>query len=488
MKPKETKDARFFIFGFLSAFLVSALIIIYKTDNSFGGGDPISHYQIAHWAWKYPRLFLDVWGKPVFTILISPWAQFGMDGARIYNVVAGLISALLAWKICRQFELDNHWLAPIFVLFIPIYFVLMFTSLTEITFSLFLTLALFLFFRNRIVWSGVILSFIPLIRTEGIVLFPLFIVAFVLKKRYIAIFALFSGFLIFSIAGLFVYHNFWWLISRNPYNGSAINIYGHGKLYHFVDKLPVILGEPATYLFLIGSVILIFHWIVVEKGKLDNSFYLLLLVPGSFLIYFAAHSYAWWKGIGNSLGLVRVIGAVAPAAAITAVIGFDKILIYLKRISWILKWIVAVATVAWIVDIGITTYNYGFRISPPELLMNKAAGFIKDNHLENNAVYYFDPYLIYKLGTDPYSGQAIQWYPKGDNPVKELPAKSIIVWDAHFGPNEGNMSLEKLLQNNEIKVLKKIEPPQPFKVLGGYNYAIYIFQKFQETPSGETNL
>lgn len=471
------KKEKFFVSGFLIAFFVAAAFIILKTNNSFGGGDTIAHYKIAHWAWKHPILFLNTWGHPVFTILISPWSQFGMKGARFYNVLAGLVSAFFAWKICEQFGVRNHWLAPIFVLFIPIYFILMFTSLTGVTFSLFLILSLFFFFKDKLVLSGLILSFIPLVRSEGIVILPLFMAAFLLKKRYAAFLSLFAGFIIFSFVGVFVFHNFWWLITKNPYTGEAVSIYGHGKLLHFVDKLPVILGYPLTFLFLIGIVVLIYNWIRNGKSKLNDTFYFLLLVPGSFLIYFAAHSYVWWKGIGNSLGLIRVIAAVAPAAAITALIGFDKILIYIRKKSEIFKKIITIGITIWIMVIGARTYKNRFEVSVPHQMMNKAVSFVKTHNLENNPIYYFSSYFIYKMGVDPYYGNTRKWYPKGDHPVEKLPAGSIIIWDAHFGPNEGHMPLNKLLNNSHIKVLKKIEPPHPFKVLGGYNYVIYVFQK-----------
>ena len=401
-----------------------------------------------------------------------------MNGARFYNLLAGLFTAYFAWKICKQLGVRHHWLAPIFVLFIPLYFVSMFTSLTGVTFSLFLVLSLFFFFRNKFVWSGLILSFIILVRSEGIiVLLPLFMAAFLLRKRYAAFFSLFTGFIIFSIVGLLVYHDFWWLITRNPYDGSASNIYGHGILLHFVYKLPKILGYPLTFLFLIGFVVLIFQWLRYGKGKFNDTFYFLLLVPGSFLIYFAAHSYAWWKGIGNSLGLIRVIAAVTPTAAITALIGFDKILIYLKKNSQIFKAVIALGAMIWIMLIGARTYRNSFNISAPQRLMNKAVIFVKSHNLENNPIYYFSSYFVYKMEVDPYSGKMTKWYPKGSQSIEKLPAGSVIVWDAHFGPNEGHMPLVKLLKNSNIKLLKKIKPPHPFKVLGGYNYAIYIFQK-----------
>lgn len=322
-----------------------------------------------------------------------------------------------------------------------------------------------------------ILSFIPLIRSEGIIILPLFMTAFLLKRRYAAFFSLFAGFILFSFVGFFVYHNFWWLITKNPYTGNAEGIYGHGTLLHFVDKLPVILGWSMTFLFLVGITVLIYKWIKGEKGKLGKTFYFLLLVPGSFLIYFAAHSYAWWKGIGNSLGLIRVIGAVAPAAAISALIGFDKILIYLDKRSGIFKKIITLGVVIWIMIAGAMTYRNSFEVSAPHKLMNQAVEFVKTHNLEDRPVYYFSSYFVYKMGVDPYYGNFRKWYPKGKHSIEKLPAGSVIVWDAHFGPNEGHMPLDKLLDNSRIKVLKKIEPPHPFKVLGGYNYTIYVFQK-----------
>ena len=487
MLKKEIKRETLFASGFLVTFFIAAALIIFKTDNSFGGGDPISHYKLARWAWKYPKLFLDTWGHPVFTILISPWAQFGMNGARFYNVFAGLFSAYFAWRICEHIGIRHYWLVPVFVLFIPIYFVLMFTSLTSVTFGLFLTLSIFFFFRNKFVVSGLILSFIPLVRTEGFVLFPLFMIAFLLKKRYTGFFSLFAGFIIFSFVGLFVYHDFFWLITRNPYNGSAASVYGHGELLHFVYNFPKILGYPVTFLFLVGIIVLIFRWIKDGKGKLNDSFYFLLLVPGSFLVYFAAHSYVWWKGIGNSLGLIRVIAAVTPAAAITAVVGFDKILFYVKKLSEALKLIVILGATIWIMIIGASTYSSSFKDSPGRLVMNKAVTFIKSNHLKRYPIYYFDPYFSFKLGANPYGGDVKQWFPKGDHPVAEIPNQSIIVWDGFYAPYEAHMSLDKLLKNSHLKILKKIEPDHPFKVLGGTDYNIYIFQKLPDAKKGKPN-
>ncbi len=471
------KKEKAFVWYFVAVFFIVAVFVILKTENSFGGGDTFSHYKIAHWAWKHPHLLLDHWGKPVFTLLISPWAQLGMKGARLYNVVMGLFTAVLIWKLSSRFPIKNRWLGPVLVVFVPIYFISMFTSLTEVTFGFFLVLALVLFFRDKLIWSAVVLSFLPFVRTEGVVLFALFITAYVVRKHYLAIFFLLTGFLVYSLAGFFYYHDFWWILNQNPYSGGAAAIYGQGSLFHFVLRMPEILGYPMIILFLAGLVVMLVRWIKTDRLKPGTTFYFLLLVPGSFLLYLAAHSFVWWQGMGNSLGLIRVMAAVSPVASLTALVGLDEILRRMPKRPASVKIALISGFMMWVFVVGINTYPMNFHLSPTEKLLSSAADFLHKKQLDRHKVFYFDPYLAYRLGVDPYSDKISQWYPKGDNPVAQLPYDAVVVWDAHFGPNEGGAPLGMLLNNDVLKLLKVFRPQYPFKVLGGYDYAVYVFQK-----------
>ena len=38
----------------------------------------------------------------------------------------------------------------------------------------------------------------------------------------------------------------------------------------------------------------------------------MLVVYMPFMVYLSAHSYIWWKGMANSVGMIRVIIAVLP--------------------------------------------------------------------------------------------------------------------------------------------------------------------------------
>lgn len=465
------------VLSLLAVFFLASVVIIFNTENSFGGGDPFSHFKLAYWGWKYPRLLFDSWGKPVYTILVSPFAQMGMNFARMYNVLMGLLTAFFSWKLARELKLNNAWLVVLLVLFTPIYFSLMFAALTEVTFSMLLILSLLLFFQRKYFWSAVFISFLPLVRTESVVLFPLFLLAFGLKKQWKVLPFFTVGFFLISWLGRPFYHSFWWLITDMPYKGSAADIYGHGSLFHFINQTGGILGYPIAGLFCVGLVAGLWTWIKKERFRLNQRFYFLLLIPAGYLLYLAAHSYVWWKGMGNSLGLIRVIGAVTPLAAIMALSGFDMLANIFSKYR---KTTVAVSAflLLWIVYAGATTHLNGFRRSQPQQVLAKACSYLKHSGWGKNRIFYFSNYVPYRLGIDPYDNRQASWgVPRVLKVSNALPDGSIIIWDAHFGPNEGRTPLNKLLDDNGLQMVNIFRPKEPFKVLGGYDYAVYIFQK-----------
>jgi len=68
----------------VTAFYLSLIIILPTTGDE---GDSIQHYLISRYSWVHPYLFFDHWGKPIFTILSSPFSQFGFKGIQIFNLL-----------------------------------------------------------------------------------------------------------------------------------------------------------------------------------------------------------------------------------------------------------------------------------------------------------------------------------------------------------------------------------------------------------------
>ena len=487
MNSQKSKWELHLVLSLLSLFLLAGVIVIFNTENSFGGGDHFTHFKLARWGWQYPRLLFSHWGKPVFTILVSPFAQEGINFARLFNVIVGLLTAFFSWKLANTLKYKNSWLVVVLVVFTPIYFSLMFSVMTEVLHSLFLVLAVWLFFKKDYLWSAVAVSFLPIVRTESVVLLPLFLLAFGLKKqwKYLPLFA--TGFLLISLAGWHFYNSFWWLITEMPYQGSAAGIYGHGSLFHFINHTKGILGYPIAGLFYIGLLVSIWFWYKKDSLALNDRFYFLLLVPGAYLIFLAAHSFVWWKGMGNSLGLIRVMGSVSPLAALTALAGFNFVDDLFSGYKKVFKGF-AVLLVVWILISVISISRGGFKKSRPQEVLTESINYIVQNNLEKNKIYYFTNYVPFRLEIDPYDDRYSSWgIPDSPKVSLAIPNNSLIVWDAHFGPNEGRTPLAKLLNDDGLKVLKVFKPKVPFTVLGGYNYEVYIFQKVA-TPQKGVNL
>ena len=481
LSPKQERNA---VISFLLLFFTVSVFVVFNTVTSFGGGDHYEHYKLAHWGWKYPELLFSHWGKPVFTLLISPFAVMGMKTARLFNLSVGVLTAFSGWQLSRTLNFKNSWITPVFILFSTVYLNLIFAVLTEVLHSFFVVVAVLLFFKKKYSWSAVVVSFLPLIRTESIILLPVFMLAYSLKKEWKTFPLLFTGFLIISLAGLPFHKSFWWLITEMPYKGNAESIYGHGQLFHFVKEIQNILGIYIAAFFVIGLASYLWKWIKNDRGKPTPDFYFLLLVPGIFIIFLAAHSYVWWKGTGNSLGLIRVIGAVTPLAAVTAVAGFDFLdekISKLKKPYGYLKWLLLLLV---FIDVKYSVKrakNILHRSAPQKVLV-KAADYIKNHGLENYKIYYFNTFVPYLLDVDPYNPLQAQWnIPAVCEVSASLTDSAIIVWDAHFGPNEGHTPLKILLQDKGLEIEKIFRPEKPFKVLGGYNYEVYIFRK-KKTP------
>ena len=211
---------------------------------------------------------------------------------------------------------------------------------------------------------------------------------------------------------------------------------------------------------------------------MDKTFYFLLLVTGSFLTFFAAHSFAWWKGLGNSMGLIRVMGSVTPLAALTAMAGVSMFFEIEKK-----QWATTISVLmtiafAFFINDSIKREKKFFQPDPAHALLNEAATYIINQDLVRHKIVYYDPYLAYKLQLDPKApAKSRERLFTGKNFIEREPDSTIIIWDAHFGPNEGKMPLEKLRKEQTLKVLHVFKPDKPTQTLGGYEYQIVIFQK-----------
>lgn len=474
MRLKEKHLVLFFLS--LSLILFSYLIIY--SEAAYGGSDNYSHYRISHFSWKYPRLFLDHWGKPLFTILSSPFSQLGFKGLMFFNAITAILTSVFSYLIVKKIGFKNAWFIIPFVLFTPIYFILIVSGLTEILFGFVLVLSIYFFISERYIASAIVISFIIFSRTEGFVLYPLFIFAFVLKGRYKVLPLMCTGFLIFSILGFFVLDDFWWFFTKNPYSGGA-RIYGSGDLMHFLNKTKSINGIPLAIIFVFGLIDYLNE--IFRLKKIEQSLLIeLALILFTYLVYLFAHSFVWAKGIGGSAGLIRVMAAVMPVAAIVSLRGFNFI-IRLLKFNQFAQYGLALLFAILLIKLPFQLYNIPVKRDAREKVIHEAANWLQSSKLYNNKIYYYDTYFCYELDIDPYNQQrCIERIPSYKNPGKDMPIGSVVEWDAHFAPTSGYLPLDSLILNKKFVLLASFKPEKPFSNYAGYNFEVHLFQKVKD--------
>ncbi len=464
----------------LSVLLVVYTILVFFSEGTIGGADDMTHYRYSRYAFQNPYFFIHHWGKPFFTALTSPFAQLGWNGVRIFNVLSGIAAAYFTFRMAKILDFSFPVVAILMVVSSPLYTVLMLSGMTEILFSLVLILSIFLFYREKFGWSALLLSFLPFVRTEGAVILPLFVVAYAWQKQWKAIPLLFTGFVFYSIVGSFHFKDILWVIHEMPYTGEASGIYGSGELLYYVHNTKYIFGIAMGVLILAG----LLAWLatpLLERGKNRKAWLMeMLVVYMPFIAYFAAHSYVWWKGQGNSVGMVRVIAAIVPSAALLATMAYGKIL-NLAPVPKIWKQLFTAAFCVFLVTIPYRVLDIPVPLGGEQKVIKEASDWLKKSEYFENRIYYYDPFWCFFLDVNPYDEERVrERVYRQEEPEFKIKEGELVLWDAHFSPNEGRFPLENIMDNPGFRLIHLERPQEPFTVLGRYDYEVYIFQRIME--------
>jgi len=422
-------------------------------------------------------LLLDHWGKPFFTIVASPFAQFGNTGTKMMNVLFALLSAFLAYATAHQLKYRPAWTAILILLFAPIYTVLALSGNIEVLAGLIAIAAVYYYSKDKYILGNILLSFGFFVRNEMFVFIPFFIIYSILQKKYKAIPFVLTGFIIYSLAGYFYYDDIFWVITRIPY-GSTKELVGTGSLLHYVNASKVLFGIPETFLLVVGLLMILYQYVGNKFSfKKINSFEIfVILLP--FLAYFAGHSYLHWKGAGGSGGAMRVMASIIPLSALIAMKGLSTIYEFVKKRKAILAYPLVLLILFFILITPGKVYDIPVSDFKDMVLMKQAADWYKHSEYNGSYLIYGDERITTLLNMDPFSGKQGRWYlHDSKKPEKYISNGSIAIWDAHFSTNFNQVELDVMMSSKYYRLIQVFEPETPFKVRGGYDYAIYFFQK-----------
>jgi hypothetical protein len=309
----------------LAVFAGLAIICAVLSDG-FVAADACSHYLYAKYAFADPVNLVDVWARPLCTLLYAVPAQVGGRlGVRITSIAVAIGCALVARQLAKGQKHRHPELALLFTLGAPLFFLYSFAEMTELPFALVLGATLLAYQRRRFLLMALLAGLLPTARPEGFGFVLLAAIALLLHRRWLGLLILPLPLLAWDVAGWIVTGRtgHWWLWLASAWPWSQDNGYGRGSLLTFVAAMPIIVPPlvlPATiagiWLYLSRSLSRAqrdqFHLRVCE--------FLTAAIPLGVLVF---HSLLRWTGIFATLGEPRYLLITAPLWGVLSARGWE---------------------------------------------------------------------------------------------------------------------------------------------------------------------
>jgi hypothetical protein len=454
----------------------------YFSEGSAGGADTYVHYFFSKESWNAHYLWLYHWSKPVFTLLSSPFSQFGYNGIKLFNILIGLLSAYAAYRIASYYGFKFKIPLIFLILFAPIYMLILFSGLTEILFGTFLIVSVWLIIEKKYTFSAILISFIMFARTEGIVFILLWAFLFIINKKYKAIPFLLTGFIFYGIVGSFFhYHDFFWFFTKNPYLIIDVD-YGKGELLFYVKAFKETFGYLLCILIILGLITYIIFLFKSYRAKnFLPAFNETAMIAGIPVIYFVMHSIFWWKGMMHVLGDIRFMASIIPFCGLIAVKGIH--FIFQKTEKKIILFAVSFLIITIAIISPFKIYQFPIPLKDENLVIKKAVDWLKTTPYISKRILFYNPIIPELMDRDPFHDTTmLTGMMLGANP-KMLNPGDIFIWDTHFAGIEGKIKQDSFTNDVNYELLMVFNPDISFSVLGGENYSVKIFQK---TSSGKT--
>ena len=211
----------------------------------------------------------------------------------------------------------------------------------------------------------------------------------------------------------------------------------------------------------------------------------MLMVWMLFFGYILFQSLIWYKGIMAVLGSHRFIASVAPLGALIALRGFNDLIQLLEFKKWV-AWPVGLIILFYVIQRPFVLYQFPIELDQKGKALKETALWLKNSEYKDRKVYYSDPFWFHFLGINPYDKtKSEELVPAKIGFEQYIPTGAILLWDAHFSANEGQLPEARINGSPHFNLLKSVYPSQPFKVLGDKDYSIHVLEKKIPVSSGE---
>lgn len=432
-------------------------VIAVSIDTTGDSGDSILHFLYSKYAFLHPEHFINHWAKPFFVLISAPYAQFGFIGIVILNCLLASLTGLFTSLSLRKLGVNLPVVPQLLFLFAPLYFQLIFSGLTEYLFAFMMALSLYLALDQKLFWASILISFLPFVRSEGLIILGVWAVYLILNQRWKKLPLLTFGHVFYSLIGWPYYEDILWVFTKIPY-ANANSPYGSGQLFDFVHRLNYVIEKPLYLLLVLGCGFVCLKAVRTYRAYFKSEWF--ILVFGGFATLFVAHSVFWWLGIFNSMGLPRVLNAVMPLIVLLCSLGLNLTLNVIKadRIKRLVMMGYLLLIVIWPFTNRVegVVYSSSMFVIPENLLFeSEVAPFIRDKYpdYEGRIIYSSAVYPSLSLGIDHFDVNKHRSLRELNS--QELNPGSLIIWDDWFSPVEDGFSEADVHSMQNIEILKR---------------------------------
>ena len=451
--------ARYNIFFWIRIVLILLICTCYFYCTLYNNqppntGDGLIHFFISQASWSDPILFLNHWGKPLFTLFSSPFSQFGYEGIVVFNCVVFSLTIIISWKIFDYYNINKaiSIVFPCILFSIPDINETILSGLTEPFFNLVLILSVYFFIKEKYLFFSLLVSTIPFCRSEGQLVVLLAMPILVLLKQYKAILFLGVGFLVYAIFGSIFLNDFFWYFNDSPYKMDN-NIYGSGDWLHYLKSYPQYIGEPGLIVFILGLISYII--ISIKKTRIQLKFPLVFFSISTFLGILFCHSYFWATGQNGSLGLTRIATQGMPLFLIICIIYIGKI----KISNHILFSTISIFLSSLLMLINIQKNTKIIEPKDLDKAIHETANFIKE---KPHRIQYYHPLLAFILNVNPFNKKTKSNLIRNESSsslskqIEELyKPRDLIIRDSHFGRHEALLPLRDLEKEPSLVLIEE---------------------------------
>ncbi len=485
----KERDSGPIVFAF--ALAAVPLIVRLLSPGIPDAGDGVLHYQYARWCWSHPVLLLDLWAKPLFTLLASPFAMLDTWGLVLMNALLAAFAALGIGAIVRTNT--ARWLAPLLLLLAPVYFHNVMSGMTEVLFGAAAIGVVWLLVKQRIQYALILASFMPLMRPEWIAFLPCVLVYATWQRAWRMLPWLLLGSGVYAVLAFVAFGDPLHFFTHDPYAGNST--YGTGAADHFIRHMDEVLGKPLIVLLLCCVALWpLVLWKLMEQRKAMLSMALLSVIPALGILL--VHSYAWWKGGNGSLGLLRVLGTGIPLVVLFVLHTLARAAEALNagagdpRRQRTMLWIAGIALGAFGLPSLTEHVPMPVARSVDQELLLRAGVRVQELDTVGHGIVCQDPLITYAAGLDPFDTERTRmiWAVDKSQEGLGLGTGDLLVWDAHFAPNEGGLPLERVMNDRGLRLLELMAPRENVDMLGGHPMEVYIFRRLpgQRMVSSDT--